>query len=612
MDDDRYNRKDEASKNSRSAEKKQPDLQQISDKEITKILEDHDKWLQSNGKDGERANLGKFNLRGANLERANLERANFGGVNIEGANLKRANLKETILYGIEGLSECSLIDANLFGATGLRGKDFARMDLTGTTLPVKIEEFKTLDTIEEISKNARTIFLTMLLGCVYSWLTIATTTDVRLLTNSSSSPLPIIGAEIPIVRFYWAAPFILICLFFYLHFYLYSLWEGLASLPAIFPDGKRLDEKAYPWLLNKLVRRHFSLLKKNRPPIAYFTELVTIFLAFWTVPATLIGFWIRYLPRHDWLITGLQVGLIIFSAGSTIIFYSGGAKTLRGKERRSYLWKRQWRKFFFAAFVGLLGVLFWVLSYGAINGVQSEDLKLKDIKVVVPWIFQKFGFSPFADFREKDVSIKPIDYYKIESVEKQIESVKGANLKGIDLRFADLDYSFMVKADLRFANLQNTQLSGAKLQNANLSGVMLQNANLKRANLYNADLSGANLQNANLERANLQNANLLGAKLQNANLSRAIFQDANLVAVGLQDALLMEAKFENAAFSVANFQNANLKLADFRGADLRVTLDLKIEQLAEVATLYKASLDNKLMEQLNKDYPHLLLEPKKE
>ena len=135
----------------------------------------------------------------------------------------------------------------------------------------------------------------MLLACVYSWLTIATTTDARLLTNSASSPLPIIGTEIPIAYFYWAAPFILVALYVYLHFYLQRLWDGLAGLPAIFPDGKRVDQRAYPWLLNSLVRQHFDLLK-DRSLIAKSEELITIFLAWWVVPLTLIGFWLKIPP----------------------------------------------------------------------------------------------------------------------------------------------------------------------------------------------------------------------------------------------------------------------------------------------------------------------------
>ncbi len=98
----------------------------------------------------------------------------------------------------------------------------------------------------------------MLLGCAYAWLTIATTTDARLLTNSASSPLPIIGTDIPIAWFYWAAPVLLLGLYSYFHLYLQRLWEGLSELPAVFPDGKALHKNAYPWLLNGLVRAHFD------------------------------------------------------------------------------------------------------------------------------------------------------------------------------------------------------------------------------------------------------------------------------------------------------------------------------------------------------------------
>ena len=77
----------------------------------------------------------------------------------------------------------------------------------------------------------------MLLGCVYAWLTIATTTDARLLTNSASSPLPIIQTEIPIALFYLAAPLLLVSFYVYLHLYLQSMWRGLATLPARFPSA---------------------------------------------------------------------------------------------------------------------------------------------------------------------------------------------------------------------------------------------------------------------------------------------------------------------------------------------------------------------------------------
>ena len=82
--------------------------------------------------------------------------------------------------------------------------------------------------------------------------------------------------------------------------HLQGLWRGLASLPAVFPGRRRsLIDKAYPWLLNGLVRKRFK--KKNLPTArAPDGEYVPHHPVGWgVVPFTLLAFWIRYLPRHD-------------------------------------------------------------------------------------------------------------------------------------------------------------------------------------------------------------------------------------------------------------------------------------------------------------------------
>ena len=291
----------------------------------------------------EMANLRKTNMQKsiltiANLKRtdfyeANLQEANFYGAIVKNTILSKTNMKNTFLGNIKNFTETHLRFANLEGATGLLGNEFCQADVTGTKLPDGIKEFKALDIVEKTSENARKIFFAMLLGCVYSWLTIATTTDVRLLTNTASSPLPIIGTEIPIAWFYIAAPIVLLCIYFYFHLYLIKLWEALSGLPAIFPDGKRLDERAYPWLLNGLVRRHFKLLKKDRPFIAHVQEWITIFLAWWVVPLTMIAFWLRFIPRHDWWGTIFHITLIVTAISFAIIFYRLCALALKRKER---------------------------------------------------------------------------------------------------------------------------------------------------------------------------------------------------------------------------------------------------------------------------------------
>jgi len=64
-------------------------------------------------------------------------------------------------------------------------------------------------------------------------------------------------------------------------------------------------------------------------------------------------------------------------------------------------------------------------------------------------------------------------------------------------------------------------LRGANLRGANLYGADLRGANLRGADLYGADLRGANLRGANLYGADLYGANLRGADLYGAYLRGA-------------------------------------------------------------------------------------------
>ena len=68
-------------------------------------------------------------------------------------------------------------------------------------------------------------------------------------------------------------------------------------------------------------------------------------------------------------------------------------------------------------------------------------------------------------------------------------------------------------ADLRGANLRGANLSGADLRGANLRGADLREADLRGAYLSDADLSDADLRGAYLSDADLSDADLRGADL---------------------------------------------------------------------------------------------------
>ncbi len=88
-----------------------PTLREVSPKKLAKILEAHRKWVESEGKEGKRADLFAANLPGADLFRANLQGANLSSANLQGAFLSRAKLQKADL-DFANLQEAYLADAD--------------------------------------------------------------------------------------------------------------------------------------------------------------------------------------------------------------------------------------------------------------------------------------------------------------------------------------------------------------------------------------------------------------------------------------------------------------------------------------------------------------------
>ncbi|EDT8110721.1 pentapeptide repeat-containing protein [Salmonella enterica subsp. enterica serovar Oranienburg] len=107
------------------------------------------------------------------------------------------------------------------------------------------------------------------------------------------------------------------------------------------------------------------------------------------------------------------------------------------------------------------------------------------------------------------------------------ESGSRADLRGANLRGANL-----CDADLRGADLRDADLFGADLRDADLFGADLLGANLRGANLRGANLCGADLFGANLRGADLCGADLFGADLLGANLCGANLPDLTFVILG--------------------------------------------------------------------------------
>jgi uncharacterized protein YjbI with pentapeptide repeats len=583
-------------------------LRKISSEKLERILAEHKKWLDTDTKEGTLADLSKTDLSGtdfreanlrrtdlsytdlsdANLTKADLSNANLSGTNLRGADLQRAKL------GGANLRDASLQDADLRD-TGLSAKLLGATNLLNIKPPEHIKDFKDgLKNIEEASKNARHLFISMLLGCLYLLLSIGATRDIDLLIDTASSPLPFIQTTISIKGFYFFAPLLLLGFYIYFHIYLQRLWEGLATLPAIFQDGKRLDEKAYPWLLNGLVFSHFEFLKKERPHLSRLQNAFSVLLAWGAVPLTLAGFWLGYLKRHDWILTYPHLLFLSISIWSGIVFYLLASRTLRGKKKEEVGWKKDTKYIYHIFSIFLLCYGFFSFSKRAMEGPL---LKLNDVLKISTftdigtqsYFYRLFSFS--MDIHGEEISIKPENWTGGEEnskneiplvIEAKLPEVNlanalaskvflvkaflvRANLSGAILREANLREAFLVRANLRVAVLR-----GADLREANLREALLEGAHLEGADLRGANLSGANLFAANLERADFRETNLRGADLRGVNLEKANLELANLE----------RANLEGANLTATGLYGANIEGADLRGAMFKKTkTDLTIEEL---------------------------------
>ncbi len=553
-----------------------PTLRTIEAAELEAILSAHRDWLGSNGVTGQRAELDGACLSSVDLAGRDLRRASFRGSDLSRSRLIGANLSEAVLVdtnlahalmreaNLQGADlddarfrDADLRDADLRDVRGLTCGQFGGADVSGAKLPDSIAQFDGLANVEESSKTASSLFTSTLLICSYTWLTIMGTRDAQLLNNAAppASRLPILGTDIPLIEFYLVAPLLLFCFYLYFHMNMVRLWEELANLPAVFPDGRGLDSKAYPWMLNSLVCLHVDRLKKQRPARTLWVARFTALLAWGIVPFTLVLLWARYLTAHDWRVTGTQILQIAVSAGAGIAFYRLAVRTLHGsppqKFQRSHMLTDA-RSLGPIVAIAVAGCLF-AGSLGAIEGINlrlvereiskpTESLLPQVVRNWVPRSLSRVGIRSFASLDDCELSTKPSNW---SGKADDLILVKGADLSGRDLRFADAYSAFFVNAFLKGTDLRGADLREADFRNADLRKADLRGANLRSANFTNADLRMAKLSDTVLTETIFENANLRGADLQAAKLPRAKLAGADLTGADLAGTDLTDVEVSN-------------------------------------------------------------------
>ena len=547
-------------------------------------LAGHFEWVQSRGTAGKRADLSGAELEGAELIGVNLRYADLHDANLKAADLLMADLRDACLVRTNFRDAC-LVGTNLEGANlenasldtamGLVPRQIAGANLHEASLPPQIEKFEARTEFERTGRMVNGIFTAIMWVCALSWALIWTTRDLQLLTNSSALRFlhsSAAAAALPTGQIYLVAPFALFILYLVFHFQLQHLWDLVLELPAVFPNGRSLDENQ-PRIVAGLLRNHFRWMIQDDSAARIAEKILAVFLAYWIAPATLLLFWARYLTMQEIHGTVLQEILAVTAFGAAL---HATVKVGRPAERwmlqenfpaRAAAKLREIRPLT-AALVFLFILTF--LSAGTMAGVphskerapQYMEGSIRRWASSVLWLA---GFDPYANLTEAAISSAPPGW---SGADDQVSVVKGARLNDSNFRYAQAYRVFLANAHLWHTNFQGAFLPQADLRGADLGQSNLRFAILDQARLNHANLDRSRLDGANLSRADLRDANLSYTSLKGAILTDARLDGATLYSAWLPSATLIRTNFEKADLREANLEGANLEHADLQGAYL--------------------------------------------
>ena len=128
--------------------------------------------------------------------------------------------------------------------------------------------------------------------------------------------------------------------------------------------------------------------------------------------------------------------------------------------------------------------------------------------------------------------------------------------------------------NLKGSWLKGTELFGAHLVYADLSNVLLHEASLSKSEMWWSNLFGAQLQGAHIVRAQMQGAFLYNTQLQGANLGFTQMQGVDLSDAQLQGTNLASVQLQGALLGGAQLQGAYLDKTQIQGANCEELVDM--------------------------------------
>ena len=541
--------------------------------------------------------------------RLNLTDSDFCNTDLCGSSFKGANLSVALFWDAD-LSDCDFTDAK-----HLLSEQFAGAVLNRAKVSAEGGEWRDLERVHKLSESGSKVSLSLLGAFAFVILTAFSTKDYSLILGNQGAKLPLIGVEVPIEVFLIAAPVLLLILYFYLHIYLQHLWEALNRLPAIFPDGRRIEEATYPWLLNDLGGRYLPRLARNHRPLAWLQHCFALLLGWWLIPFGTAGLWAYGLRAQDGVITYIQLLCCALTVAGAVWFSTLRSATFdaRRKGYANMTASAQWLALGKAAIAFLLMVVLlacwsdgvftteqmpasFTHKINKIDGVSNGNIE----QVTVfpdsfephadphgtcwqrwgPHILMGLSMRPYAIVPGVDFSKKPSSWTDDEQKASiEIPLVQEGRFVGKRLRNIWAWQAFLVKADLTDSNLEGALFPQSDLRSAVFRKTAAARCIFQYSRFSDSTTSpdshglltyhAVGMSDSDFAAANFTGSSMRGLHANNCSFVAAEFAEVDALESHWKACDLCSANFRWASLLKAKFlAYCNLEHVNFDGADL--------------------------------------------
>lgn len=254
----------------------------------------------------------------------------------EGADLSESSFEDASLSYIDfGHSDlratsfhyCNLVGTNFRQAVGVWAGAFRGADLAGAQLPNDISFEPVLKKIEASVILARPAYVLNLLAC--------TSLILALTASSPGAAIKLPLFDIPLSQHAFAifGSIQSLIISLYVSVYVIRVWEGLAELPSILPNGLASPEVISPWTVLSPAWLHIRVIreyKRLRLPKCYYLQFCLSVVSHWLLTpltAFVLALSIRDTDKTAALVV---ISLGIVSLAANLILYITGLRVLRG------------------------------------------------------------------------------------------------------------------------------------------------------------------------------------------------------------------------------------------------------------------------------------------